>query len=99
MGYLQATGEAREKAFRPPARVGVDVAVCLQRCVPPDGDEVAALREGVATVALRQPLSVGSARFGGTARRKIREGAERRARRPRCRAMIRSDSSEACGSA
>ena len=72
------------------------VAVDLQRCVQPDGDEVAALREGV---ALRQQLSVGSTRFGGTARCKIRKGAGRRARSPRSRAMISGDSSDACGSA
>ena len=96
MSYVQASGEAREKALRPPAGGGVDVAADLQRCVPPDDDEVEALREGVAS---RQPLSNGSTRFGGTACCKIRKGAGRRARRPRRRAMICGDSSDACGSA
>ena len=96
ISYIQATGGASGKALRPPASIGVGVAVVLQRCGPPDGEEGKALREGVASRLL---LSVGSARVGDTDRCKIREGAGRRARCPRRRVMIRGDSPDAGGSA
>ena len=71
VSYMQAIGEARGKPLRPPASVGVGVAVVLQPRGPPDGEEGEALREGVAPAA-HMLLSVGSTRAGGTDRCKIR---------------------------
>ena len=73
MSYMQATGREapRGKAFRPPASVGVGVAIVLQRCGSPDGEEGEALREGVAS---RLQLSVGSTRVGAAVRGVVWEG-------------------------
>ena len=88
------TSEAREKALRPPARIRVGEAVVLQQCGPPNaGGEGESLPEGA---ALHPLLSVGSACVGAFVRCKIREGAGRRARRPRRRAMFRGDYSHVC---
>ena len=88
------TSEAMERALRPPASARVSEAIVLQQCGPPNaGEEGESLPEGA---ALHLLLSVGSARVGAIVRCKILEGARRRVRRPRLRAMIRGDSSDVC---
>ena len=91
------TCEVGERALRPPASTRVSEAIVLQQCGPPNaGEEGKLLPEGA---ALHLLLSVGSAHVGAILRCKIREGAGRRARRPRRRDMIRGDSSDVCRSA